>query len=341
MLKEELEDRHITRYWWIWLIGILGISVIIRLYFVPWNLPPAMDGIDYFAYSLEIRNLGELPENWPLGNNGWPSFMGLIFSIIPSNEFLDYVNFYRITNVIISTITIIPIYFISSKFFGKYLGLLGASLFAFEPKLIINSTMIMNEPIYILLITLIILLFFYKSSKNFIIVFGLIALAIHIKYESLIFIIPCTILFFLNYGKQNKYIKKYIIFLKIFLLVLIPFLVLNYVTTGHDGISNHYFSVELYDPSSPDGKLAEVAASDEVFLDRDVKVLKGGTGSWVEKGLPLEKGFSRMADDPNDVWYRPYDFKDGVEGAMKQYLSWEIDLLNQIKRDGTANFQII
>ncbi len=93
--------------------------------------------------------------------------------------------------------------------------------------------------------------------------------------------------------------------------------------------------------TSPDGKLAEIAASDEVFLDRDVKVLKGGTDSWVASGLPLEKGFTRMADDANDVWYRPYDFKDGVEGAMKQYLSWEIDLLNQIKRDGTANFQII
>ena len=110
MLKEELEDRHIAGNWWIWLIAILGMAVATRLYFLPYDLPPVMDGVDYFAYSLEIRNLGELPKNWPLGNNGWPSFMGLLFSIIPSEEFLDYVNFYRISSVIISTITIIPIF---------------------------------------------------------------------------------------------------------------------------------------------------------------------------------------------------------------------------------------
>lgn len=247
MLKEKLEDRLIAGNWGIWLIVILSIAIITRLYFLPWNLPPTMDGIDYFAYSLEIRNLGELPKNWPLGNNGWPSFMGLLFSIIPSEEFFDYVNFYRITNVIISTITIIPIYFISSKFFGKYLGLLGAGLFAFEPRLIHNSTMIMNEPSYILLITLIILLFFYRNSKNLIISFGLIAIATHLRYEALIFIIPATILFFQNYGKNFKYIQKYFLAILLFLIILIPFLTLNYIATGQDGISNHYMSAIIQD----------------------------------------------------------------------------------------------
>jgi len=225
-----------------------------------------MDGIDYFAYSLEIRNLGELPKNWPIGNNGWPSFMGIILSILPTGNFFDFVNFYKISSVVISTITIIPIYFISSKFFGRYLGLLGASLFAFEPKLIINSTTGMTEPIYILLFTLIILLFFYNKSKTIIISFALVAILTHIRYEALIFIIPCTILFFLNYGKQNKYIKKYIICLTIFLLVLIPFLVLNYVTTGHDGISNHYFSaiIQEYD------QLVTSDFSENVFLSDEI-----------------------------------------------------------------------
>ena len=91
--------------------------------------------------------------------------------------------------------------------------------------------------------------------------------------------------------------------------------------------------------TSPDGKLAEMAAHDDALLGLNVKVLKGGTSSWVAGGLSLEKGFTRMADKANDVWYRPYDFKDGAEDAMKQYLSWEIELINQIRRDGTTNFQ--
>ena len=39
-----------------------------------------------------------------------------------------------------------------------------------------------------------------------------------------------------------------------------------------------------------------------------------------------------LADPPNDVWYRPYDRKDGIEAAMNQYLEWEIDLVAQVKR---------
>ena len=44
-----------------------------------------------------------------------------------------------------------------------------------------------------------------------------------------------------------------------------------------------------------------------------------------------------MADPPTDVWYRPYDFKDDVEAAMRQYLDWEVDLVPQVERDGDAD----
>ena len=269
MLKQAVhEDKHITRYWWIWLATIVGIAIIIRLYFLPWNLPPTMDGVDYFAYSVEIKNLGELPKNWPLVNNGWPSFMGLLFSILPTNDFFDLVNFYRITNVIISTIAIIPIYFISSKFFGKYLGLLGAALFAFEPRLIINSSEIMNEPIYILIITLIVLLLFYKNSKTLILLFGLIALATHIRYESLIFIIPASVLFFLNSKNNFKHFQKYFLSIFVFLIILIPFLALNYITTGQDGVSTNYINAITQDYD----QLIEGDFSNNVYLNDKINI---------------------------------------------------------------------
>ena len=48
-----------------------------------------------------------------------------------------------------------------------------------------------------------------------------------------------------------------------------------------------------------------------------------------------------MADPPTDVWYRPYDFKEDVEAAMRQYLDWEVDLVPQVKRDGDASFTVL
>jgi len=38
------------------------------------------------------------------------------------------------------------------------------------------------------------------------------------------------------------------------------------------------------------------------------------------------------------VYLRPYDRNSGVEAAMQAYLTWEIDLVGEIVRDGTAGF---
>ena len=40
-----------------------------------------------------------------------------------------------------------------------------------------------------------------------------------------------------------------------------------------------------------------------------------------------------------DVWRRPYDRAAGAEAAMTDYLSWEIDLPDQVERDGDARFR--
>ena len=63
--------------------------------------------------------------------------------------------------------------------------------------------------------------------------------------------------------------------------------------------------------------------------------------AWREAGLALETGHVRMADPPTDVWYRPYDFKEDVEAAMRQYLDWEVDLVPQVERDGDARFSVL
>ncbi|MBC8339093.1 MAG: thiosulfate sulfurtransferase [Rhodospirillales bacterium] len=90
--------------------------------------------------------------------------------------------------------------------------------------------------------------------------------------------------------------------------------------------------------TSPDGVLARVAEADAALSGRDVRVLAGGTAAWAAAGLPMATGLKDALDEPVDVWYRPYDLDEGNEAAMKTYLSWEVDLTEQIVRDGTARF---
>src|SRR3954466_10291076 len=93
---------------------------------------------------------------------------------------------------------------------------------------------------------------------------------------------------------------------------------------------------------SPDGEIAALAAPEatEIAGGLPVAILKGGIKAWHDAGLPIESGHVRMADPPTDVWYRPYDFKQDVEAAMRQYLDWEVDLVPQVKRDGDAAFAV-
>ena len=93
--------------------------------------------------------------------------------------------------------------------------------------------------------------------------------------------------------------------------------------------------------TSKDGLIATYAAADLIAagFDREVMVLKGGSNAWKQAGLPMTDGFENNLDESVDVWYRPYDMDDAQEGAMKQYLSWEINLVAQIERDGTTSFK--
>jgi len=40
----------------------------------------------------------------------------------------------------------------------------------------------------------------------------------------------------------------------------------------------------------------------------------------------------------NDFYLRPYDRNEGIEEAMHAYLSWEIDLVHEVAKDGDAPF---
>jgi 3-mercaptopyruvate sulfurtransferase SseA len=92
--------------------------------------------------------------------------------------------------------------------------------------------------------------------------------------------------------------------------------------------------------TSPDGQLAHLAIAElRGLTGGDVAALDGGTDLWRAHGRPLVKDRTTPPDEACvDCNLRPYDRNAGVEEAMHAYLSWEIDLVNEIVRDGTVRF---
>jgi rhodanese-related sulfurtransferase/predicted metal-dependent enzyme (double-stranded beta helix superfamily) len=92
--------------------------------------------------------------------------------------------------------------------------------------------------------------------------------------------------------------------------------------------------------TSPDGVLARLAAADLAqMLGREVRALEGGTAAWSAAGLLLETGETQMLEPPEDVYYKPYDHKSQIEAAMQDYLQWEVNLLEQVRRDPDCRFK--
>ena len=70
----------VTRYTVLLLI-IIGLSVGIRFYFFPSDIPLTGDALYYFWYSSDIYQIEKLPDNWSPTNNGWPIFVSIFFTI--------------------------------------------------------------------------------------------------------------------------------------------------------------------------------------------------------------------------------------------------------------------
>ena len=92
--------------------------------------------------------------------------------------------------------------------------------------------------------------------------------------------------------------------------------------------------------TSEDGRVARYAAA-ELRSRRPVKVLAGGTAAWKAAGLPLETGMGRLTSEPDDVSLSARERPPAErERYMREYLAWEIDLVNQIARDPDCRFRL-
>jgi rhodanese-related sulfurtransferase len=97
----------------------------------------------------------------------------------------------------------------------------------------------------------------------------------------------------------------------------------------------------LYVLTSPDGVIARLAAHELAgATGARVRVLSGGTEAWRAAGQPLEVEPERLASRANDVFLKAFERTDNREAAMREYLQWEVGLVEQVRRDGTLRFRL-
>jgi len=98
---------------------------------------------------------------------------------------------------------------------------------------------------------------------------------------------------------------------------------------------------ELYVLTSSDSALAQLAVyQTEKITETDAAFVQGGTDAWKAAGLPLEQGPTNLASEVNDIRLKAREQNQDMEEAMREYLAWEIELVNQMATDDDQRFQV-
>jgi len=147
------------------LLPIIGIAFIIRFAYFSFDIPITLDGSGYFWYAIDMNQLGHFPDGYRFPNNGWPAFLSVFFTAFHSTNFMDYMHLQKALTVTLSVITVVIVYLLCSRFFEKKIAVTCSMLFAFDPKIIVNSTLGITEPLFILLVTLAMFLFLSERKK--------------------------------------------------------------------------------------------------------------------------------------------------------------------------------
>ena len=237
-------------------IFLVIVGFLIRLVFIPFEIPLSLDALDYFAYSVAINQEGNFPDEYLVSNFGWSSILSLSFWNSNNSEMLELMNIERIFSSIISSITVIPIYLLCKNFFKKNIAVLGSSLFLFDPRIIENSILGISDSIYILFVVITIMFVFIKNRRFFYISFVFAALATFVRYEGVLLIFPLILSFFLRRNFDKKSISKFIIGISLFFAILF---IINETAYENSNIFSSVFGSTNY--------VSNVIFSDEVDPD--------------------------------------------------------------------------
>ena len=266
---------------------LVSISIIIRISIFPSELPIYQDGEVYFWYANDMNILKDFPmwDKNTFPNTLWPTVLSGFFSVISSDNFVDYMTMQRSLTLGLSVLTAIPVFFLCKKFVDARYAIIASGLFLFEPRLIQNSLNGLSEPLFLLLGTLSILLFMNKKLIWVIVSFGILALFSLARYEGLVLIIPFSIMFFWKY-RNKKYLIHYLIGITIFLTIIFSMDSLENKTFesstfGHIFAGGNYFNenIELQNKCDVDDETANCVSKNsrtlyDVFFSSAFNMIK-------------------------------------------------------------------
>ena len=231
-------DKKIGKFLEIPLISlsiIVMVAFAIRINYVDFEIPIALDSLEYFVYAIDASRLGYLPETYSPSNNGWSIFLAGIFNLFEFDNALSYMQLQKIFSILISSLIPIAVYFLGRQFFGKKYAILGSIFFAFDPRIILNSTIGIGDQLFILLMT-ISLVVIIKNNKFVYFSFALTSIATMIRPEGIFLFAAILIMFFIKNKKKYRVIPKIILAVIIFFIVLFPIMTYKTDVLGDDRI---------------------------------------------------------------------------------------------------------
>ena len=209
---------------------ILTLGLSLRFYYLPYDVPIATDGFYSFVYAAKTVFEGNLPIGYGTTNTGWANFLALFFSLSDTSDPFYLMQIQRSLSVILSSLTIIPAFFIFRKFVNIRWALFGCLLLIIEPRLLMSSLEGLNYQLFFLLFVLVIALFLTKTKLTLFLSFGCIACATLVRYEGLLLLIPLSTMYFLKF-KDKKSVVKFLGMIFIVIIILAPISVLRIQAT--------------------------------------------------------------------------------------------------------------
>ena len=236
------------------IIGIIGL--VIRVLFLHIEIPINSDNFRYFRYAVDQITGYDGMDTF--ANDGWPFFLSLFFQITPSNNFMDYMALQRFLTIVISVLTIIPIYFLGKQFFSKSYAVLGSAIFVFEPRIAQNSLFGITEPLCIIALTISLALIFNKKYYLQYISFVTLSFAILVRSEGLFLLPIFFVIFFLRSGINKKSFLSFFIILSIITCILLPASIIRSEHIGNDGITARISSGVIHITETADGNQNQI-----------------------------------------------------------------------------------
>jgi 4-amino-4-deoxy-L-arabinose transferase-like glycosyltransferase len=221
-----LNKKHIVLF----LILICVISLGLKLYTFDPSVTPSEDTYGYVLRAIAHNN-GDFTEH-PRKTLGWSLVISPFLHLVESDDFLDYVNVARYLGIIISIISIYPMYLLGRRFFNEKFALCAAGFFAFEPHLNYHASSGYTEPLYFLILILATYFILKKNSNLSYLSFVSLSMLWYVHWSGIIFFITLSLIFFLNNKKSKKLFLKYFLCIGIFILVASPMLINRYEEYG-------------------------------------------------------------------------------------------------------------